>query len=83
MFTEPAYTYFQTAMILGVSRREIKEWISSGKLQAATDGAYVYIREPDLVSFLKQYPEHVGRVYCEDLPVFLEERKRIVEQISS
>lgn len=77
------YTYFQLSLLLGVSRRDILQWVSDGKLQAATDGQYFRISEESVINFLKQYPEYVGRVYCNDLPIFLEERKRIVNHISS
>ncbi len=82
MSFDMVYTYFQLALLLGVSRRDIQQWVSDGKLQAATDGRYFRFTEASVINFLKSHPESVGRVYCNDLPIFLEERERIAEQIS-
>lgn len=57
----------QLALVLGVPQREILGWIDRNELRAKVKGKVVKISENDLIQHLVDYPEHVGRVYCDDL----------------
>lgn len=73
----------QLALILGENQMDILDWVNRGLLAAERSGRVTKIKENDLVHFLREYPEHVGRVYCSDLDsrVINEARVRIVRKL--
>lgn len=62
------YTPFQIALILGVRQPDILNWIDNGDLKITDKNKYITIDENDLVSFLSEHRECVGRIYCHDIP---------------
>lgn len=76
------YLPSQIAMILGKSRLDILKWIEEGKLGSVMRNGRAFSSAQDIASFLHEYPEEVGRVYCDDLiPFFNKARENIVEKL--
>jgi len=72
----------QLSLVLGVPQPKIMDWIDKKILPATKGKRTVSINEDDLVQFLHDHPEQVGRVYCDDIPGYLDEcRKNLVSKL--
>lgn len=63
----------QLALVLGIQQRDILEWVMAGKIKAEVNGKVIKISEADLVDYLAEHPEYVGRLYCDDLTTSINE----------
>lgn len=74
------YMPSEIALILGKDRRDVLRWIESGRLSSIQKYGRAVSNAHDIVKFLHEHPEEVGRVYCDDLiPFFNQARNSIVE----
>lgn len=72
----------QIALITGNSQRDIYDWINKGYLKAEHKERFYWIVLGDLIQFLYNYPEYVGRIYCSDIPGLINDyRKYIVNEL--
>lgn len=74
----------QLSLVLGIPQPIIMDWINKKMLPAKRGKKTVSIDEDDLVIFLHDHPDQVGRVYCDDIPGYLDEcRKNLVTKLEA
>lgn len=75
---------FQLSFLLGTPYRNILDWIEAGKLKTNGNWRIPLVSLSDLIDFLGQNREYVGRLYCENpVPLFDELRKSIIEEMDT
>lgn len=78
------YMPYQIALILGKNRSDILEWMKGGKLRSVMQHGRLFSSAQDVADFLRECPEEIGRVYCDDLiPFFNQARANIVEKLEN
>lgn len=76
------FTPFICALTIGKSHTDILHWINSGELHANKIGKYIEISADDLASYFYHNPENVGRIYCHDMPQYINKmRDHIVNKL--
>lgn len=74
----------QLSLVLGIPKPKIMDWVDKGFLPATKGKRTVSIDEEDLVRFLHDHPDQVGRVYCNDIPGYLDKcRKNLVNKLEA
>lgn len=77
-----SYTLSQLALILGTLQTDVWELVNSEQLPFTRNGKFVSVSEDDLVDFLKEHLECVGRIYCSDIPCAVNEiRSHLVSRL--
>lgn len=72
----------QIALLLGVPRTEVTNWLMSGELIFRKHNKSMFITKRAIADFLGRHREFVGRLYCDDgLPVLNEWRQEIIEEM--
>lgn len=78
------YMPSQISIILGKTRREVINWIEQGKIKTVIKNGRALASAYDISNFLHEYPEEIGRIYCNDLiPFFNQARENIVEKLEN
>lgn len=76
------YMPYQIAIILGKNRSDILEWMKEGTLRSVIQHGRLFSSAQNVANFLREHPEEIGRVYCDDLiPFFNRARENIVEKL--
>ena len=74
----------QVALLLGVPRTDVIDWLMSGELVFKKVNKTIFIKKRAIVDFLCQHRELVGRLYCDDgLSVLTEWRQEIIEEMDN
>lgn len=74
----------QIALMLGVDQRQILEWVMEEKLKAKKDSSHIWITTFDLIDFLSQNLECVGRLYCDNpVNVYQSWNQEIIEELEN
>lgn len=75
-------TVGQVALLLGMPRVCVIDWIHSGALAFSQYNKTITVKKSAIADFLGQRRELVGRLYCEDItPVITQWRQEIIEEM--
>ena len=77
------YTPSQLALILDVPQTDIFTWIGDKKLPITKRYKFCVIHEDDLIDFLRKNPDCTGRIYCRDIPGYIDDIRRNISKCLS
>lgn len=73
---------FQLSYILDTPYMEILTWIEEGKLKADKEKRIFTVAIDDLIDFLGQHRECVGRLYCDcGISTYDDWKRKIIEEM--
>lgn len=80
--TDFELTVGQVALLLGVPRTDVIDWLMGGELAFRKVNRTMLIAKRAIANFLGQHRELVGQLYCEGItPVITQWRQEIIEEM--